>query len=177
MSERSYTWRINFPTTTPESEAEVEEFEFVSHNDPGDESPFAVRNQAFLHRLAQFLLVYMLALGLRLNQNAELLWFSIISLGVVMLLAYFAASYSLHTKWARLRIRGNAIYLYSVDDCLQKEQIAEPFPLNYVSLSRSDDGVQLHYHDQVVTLKREDWPEFQDMVRTIQSSARKAASQ
>jgi hypothetical protein len=47
----------------------------------------------------------------------------------------------------------------SVQDIASQKQ-PEPFPLAYANPSHNGNVLTFHYHDQVMALRREDWPDF-----------------
>ena len=51
--------------------------------------------------------------------------------------------------------------MISVYDIIYKKE-PEPFPLIYTNAQLSADGdkISIHFHDQILTLRRENWEEF-----------------
>jgi hypothetical protein len=63
-----------------------------------------------------------------------------------------------------LRFRGNAFEYYSLNDLKHYPEREEPFPVSYASPARGPNGsLVVHYHDRVLTLKPEHWPQWPDI--------------
>ena len=61
--------------------------------------------------------------------------------------------------YAEIFFVGEHVSLISVYDILFPKQ-KEAFPLRFTNPSRSENRISFHYNDQIISLKKEDWEEF-----------------
>lgn len=128
------------------------------------QSAFGVYQAALLAQLSWLaLVVLVLALG-RMVYGKEVLWFGSLGLGLALVLAHVLARMQLHSRWSALVLDDTTFVLVSVHAHLHVEQ-PRPFPLAYANARVVQDGLQLHYHDHVVTLYARDWPDWQAVVQ------------
>lgn len=84
----------------------------------------------------------------------------IIAIGLGNLMAYS----KLHRSYAEIFFVNEHFSLISVHDILFKKE-NHAFPLRYANPAQPDeDTLTIHFNDQVITLKRENWEEF-DLIR------------
>ena len=74
-------------------------------------------------------------------------------------LANLMAMAKLKRSYARITFVGDHFSLISVHDILYGNE-NHAFPIRYASASRGQDSIQFHYNDQIITLNREDWDDF-----------------
>ena len=112
---------------------------------------------------AAIALVIMLGVVVTISQGSGGQSFALIvalAAGVGVFFANQLAQASLRRTYAQIRFVGDHFSLISVHDILS-ENDNHAFPLRYANPSRmGSDRIQLHYSDQVITLKREDWEDF-----------------
>ena len=141
---------------------------FRSRQFPRSRKGLLVVQEYAMQYYGAFNLVLMLVVLVRIvsaGAGPSLLWWIIgaelIALGLGNMLAYA----KLKRTYAEIFFVNEHFSLISVYEILfQRENNA--FPLRYANPSLSGDHSRLviHFNDQVVTLKREDWEEF-DLIR------------
>ena len=102
--------------------------------------------------------------------GSALIWAVVIAEVVALVLGNLLAYGSLRRRYAEVYFVEKQFSLISVYDILYEQQ-AEVFPLPYANptLSGDRDRLTLHFTDQVVTLKREDWEDFDTIIGWMQS--------
>lgn len=114
---------------------------------------------------AAFNLVIMVGAMLKVyagGPGTSLLWFVLIAEAIALLLGNMIAYGQLRRRYAEIFFVNEHFSLISVYDILyQQEQRA--FPLIYANprLSGDKSQITLHFHDRLVTLKRDDWEDFE----------------
>ncbi|GAB4410408.1 MAG: hypothetical protein OHK0039_14780 [Bacteroidia bacterium] len=90
-----------------------------------------------------------------------LLWGVIIAEAIAFVLGNVLARASLRRRYAQIFFVSEHFSLISVHDILY-EQDHQAFPLKLASphLDPEGDRITLHFNDQIVTLLREDWEDF-----------------
>lgn len=96
--------------------------------------------------------------------GSGMIWAIMIAEIVALVLGNLMAYSKLHRSYAEIFFVNDHFSLISVHDILFKKE-NHAFPLRYANPSMSDeDTISIHFNDQVVTLKRENWDEF-DLIR------------
>ena len=94
--------------------------------------------------------------------RSMIMW-SLVAMGIALLMANAMAYAKLRRTYAQIFFVDDHFSLISVYDILyQKENHA--FPLNYANPTHHGNEIQLHYADQIVSLKRADWEEDFDLI-------------
>ena len=96
--------------------------------------------------------------------GSGLLWGIVIAEAVAIGLGNLMAYAKMHRSYAQIFFVNDHFSLISVYDILFKKE-NHAFPLRYANPSMSDeDTLTFHFNDQVLSLKRENWEEF-DLIR------------
>ena len=77
-----------------------------------------------------------------------------------LILGNIVAYVTLKKQIAEVFFVGDSFSLISTYDILFKEP-HRSFPIHLANPTRNADLIQLHYEDQIIMLKREDWDEFE----------------
>ncbi|MCS7073435.1 MAG: hypothetical protein NZ108_03105 [Bacteroidia bacterium] len=77
-----------------------------------------------------------------------------------LILGNLFALINIQRNFAEIFFVSGHFCLITVDELLFGRK-NEVFPLSYASPSRTTDRIMLHYHDRVIELRKEDWPDFE----------------
>ncbi|MFK7972543.1 MAG: hypothetical protein AB8F95_19385 [Bacteroidia bacterium] len=136
---------------------------FQSNNYPEHTNRFAMVQNTAMTYYAAIALVIMLAVVVTISQGSggqEIALIVAVAAGAGVFIANALAQANLRRTYAQIRFVGDHFSLISVHDILSDDD-NHAFPLRYAAPSRlSNDKIQLHYADQVITLNREDWDDF-----------------
>ncbi|MEL6674270.1 MAG: hypothetical protein AAFR61_18835 [Bacteroidota bacterium] len=137
---------------------------FRSKHYPKSSRRFAVVQDAAMQYFGAFNIVIMLVVLLNISQGSfgnSLLWTVIIAEILALVLGLMMAYVQLRKRYAEIFFVNQHFSLISVYDIVY-EQKQEAFPLAYANpqFSFEQDKITFHYHDQIITLRREDWEDF-----------------
>lgn len=107
-----------------------------------------------------FALVVMVGVMLKIYFGQNPLWFGIIGMVVAV---------ALGNMMAYVRVKKNIAEIFFVQDHFSLISVYEilfgaennAFPLRYANPQRTADGLSLHFNDQIIHLKAEDWEDFE----------------
>ncbi|MEM6261185.1 MAG: hypothetical protein AAGI38_01660 [Bacteroidota bacterium] len=132
---------------------------FRSVHYPETNNGFMLSQEYAMRYYAIFSLIVMVGVLVLISSGKPVLWFALIGEGIALVIANAAAQVSLRKRYAELFFVNQHISLISVQEILSPgENFA--FPLMYTNPTRSENEITIHFNDQIVTLKREDWEDF-----------------
>ena len=104
---------------------------------------------------------FMVMLGavLRMNAGKDILWFGLIGEAIAIFMGNILATASMKRRIAEVLFVSESFSLISVHDILYKTPPVS-FPLKFANPVRQGDQIQVHYQDQVLMLKKEDFDDF-----------------
>lgn len=98
---------------------------------------------------------------MRMFSGKPILWFAVLGFAVAVGLGNLMAYVGLRKKIAAIFFLNEHFSLISVYEILYKEEEEHHvFPRIYANPRREGDQITVHYHDQIITLKSEDWEDF-----------------
>ena len=104
--------------------------------------------------------VWMVAILIRVANHLPIFYWGITGVLSSLVLGNLFAVVSLQRNFAEIFFVSGHFCLITVDELLFQRK-NEVFPLSYASPSRDQNQITLHYHDRVIQLKKEDWPDFE----------------
>jgi hypothetical protein len=135
---------------------------FRSQHYPTNTNRFTIVQNKAMTYYAAIALVIMLGVVAAIAQGGgeHMLLIVVIAAGLGVFFANGLANASLRRTYAQINFVGDHFSLISVHDVISNNE-NHAFPLRYAAPSRlSNDHIQLHYGDQVITLQRSDWEDF-----------------
>jgi hypothetical protein len=139
---------------------------FKSKRYPRNRNRLFITQEYAMEYYGMFTLVVMLGVMVAIangNMGRGLLAWALIGEVLALLLANGMAYGKLKRSYAQIQFINDHFSLISVHDILH-ENAQHAFPLKYANPSRGKDFIQLHYNDQIVQLKEEDWGEDFEMI-------------
>lgn len=132
---------------------------FKSKHFPKSSNPVTVLQENAIRFYAMFNIVVLIGVMIRLQSNLPVFWFAVI--GVILSIAFgnFAAYINLKNRVAEIFFVGESFSMISVYEIIRKVP-SKSFPLKFANPVRTENEIQIHYRDQVMVLKRDDWEEF-----------------
>ncbi|RMG27363.1 MAG: hypothetical protein D6730_07350 [Bacteroidetes bacterium] len=112
-----------------------------------------------IYYYAIFSLVVMVGVMLKIYFGHDVLWFGVIGFALAIALGNMMAYIKLHKSIAEVFFVQDHFSLISVYEILFGSQ-NQAFPLRYANPQRDANGISVHYNDQIIYLKEEDWEDF-----------------
>lgn len=129
---------------------------------PKVRNAFRIRQEYAMRHYGWLTLLLFLVLLYLINYSKEFvlvgIFGGIISFGIANVLA----GVSMRRHYAEAFFVNEQFCILSVYD-LVYDQSQQAFPVLYGSPQRTQEGIQLNYHDQVVILRDADWPQIQEI--------------
>jgi len=137
---------------------------FRSKYFPSSRNRLVITQEYAMQYYAAFNMIIMLGVLVKVvsgGWGASLIWPVVIAEAVAIGLGNLLASAKLKRSYAEIFFIEDHFSLISVYEILNKRE-NEAFPMVYASPSfdPSGDRLTLHFHDQVITLYRKDWEDF-----------------
>lgn len=107
--------------------------------------------------VVMFFAVFRVALG------EDVLWLGLGGVAAALVLAWPLAIIRMQSRPAMIHFAGNSFFYYTVYDIVYHAGKLEPFPCSYANPARDRKGLNIHYHDRVVLMKPEHWPELDEI--------------
>jgi hypothetical protein len=116
------------------------------------------------------IMVYVMLAMVQNGASLSLLWTVVIAEAVALGIGNVLGRSSLQRTYAVIFFEGDHFSLISVAEILDKPK-NHAFPLRLASpfLDPDQDKITIHFNDQVVTLRRKDWEEFDLIVDYLYS--------
>lgn len=129
---------------------------------PGSRNAFRIRQEYAVKHYGWLASVLLIVLLYLINHSQAFIWVGIVG-GVVCLgFANVLAGISMRRHYAEIFFVNEQFCLLSVYD-LVYDQPQQAFPVVYGSPQQVAGGIQLNYHDRVVTLQNLDWSQMPEI--------------
>jgi hypothetical protein len=112
-----------------------------------------------------FVLAMIVLIGavIRSYKSKEMIIYSIVALVLCVLLGNLFAQVKMRRSIAEIFFVNDGFSIISVHDILHQSP-KRSFPLKFANPTRTNDEIQFHFEDQIMTLKREDWGDEFDLI-------------
>lgn len=110
-----------------------------------------------------FFFTIMILVVTRIYYQKDVFWIGIIGGIGGLFLGNLFGSVKMNRKKAEILFVGETFSIISVNDIAFKTEFTN-FPLRLANPTRSQDVIQIHYTDQIMELKREDWGEDFELI-------------
>ena len=132
---------------------------FRSKHFPRSRNPLVVLQEQAMRYYTVMVFFVMLGIMVRVYTGKEILWFGILGMALSILLGNLIAYVQLRRNIAEIFFVNDHFSLISVYEILYgKENLS--FPLMYANPNRTESEITLHFNDQVIVLKQDDWEDF-----------------
>lgn len=118
-----------------------------------------------LQWMAAFAAICMVVLLTRIYAGGGLLAFGLYSLGASAVLAWIVGTVQFHARIGCVQVDGTTFHILSMYDLAFGAEANPPFPLSFAAPQVTTDGLQIHYLDRVVTLRRQDFAQFESLAQ------------
>lgn len=136
---------------------------FRSRDYPRRAQPFLIQQEYAIRYYAILTFLVMIAVMLRVNAGKDPLYFGLVGAGLAIFLGNLMAGVQVRRKIAEIFFVNDGFTIISIHSALSQTP-TRPFPLRFANPTRTEGTIQFHYEDQIMTLKREDWPEDFDLI-------------
>lgn len=106
-----------------------------------------------------FMLFVMAAVMLKVYVGQNPIWWGIIGTGVSLGLGNMMAYVQINRNYAEIFFVNEHFSLISVNEILSEKK-NNAFPLRYANPQRVGDEITIHFNDQIIVLKADEWEEF-----------------
>ena len=135
---------------------------FTSKHFPSNRNRLFILQEYAVQYYAAFTLVVMLGVMLSIANGKggrDLILWTVIGELLALALANLMAGAKLKRSYAQITFIGDHFSLISVHDILYDNK-NHAFPLRFANAQRGEDRIQIHYNDQIITLDRDEWDDF-----------------
>ena len=101
----------------------------------------------------------MIGVLVKLTYRQPIFWFAFVGAALALALGNAVAYVMMHRKKAEIFFVGDSFSIISVSEITSKTPIPS-FPIKFANPSRVGSDIHLHFQDEVVILKRDDWEEL-----------------
>jgi hypothetical protein len=100
---------------------------------------------------------------IRTYKDREMVIFSVAALVLCILLGNLFAKVKMRRSIAEIFFVHDGFSIISVHDILH-ESPKRSFPLKFANPTRTENEIQFHFEDQIMTIRREDWGDEFDLI-------------
>ncbi|MCB9230830.1 MAG: hypothetical protein H6581_04170 [Bacteroidia bacterium] len=133
---------------------------FRSNHYPKSGNPLVVTQEYALRYYIIFSSVVVIGVLIKMYYGQPIFWFGIIGITLALVLGNFWASVQLNKRIAEVLIVGDSFSMISVHEIVNRKP-NRSFPLRLANPSRTANEIHLHFGDQIMVLKKEDWEDFE----------------
>lgn len=133
---------------------------FKSKQYPTSRRGFVILQEYAMQAYGVLMMFVILAVMVRVAVGKPVLWMAIIGVAFALLIGNLYAYVQLRKTTAEIFFVNDHFSIISVYEILFEEGQRTAFPLPYASPKRYPDKITLHYHDQIMSLNKDDWDEF-----------------
>lgn len=126
---------------------------------PSSGNRFAVLQEYAMQYYAIFVMTVMIFVVVRIYYQQEVFWIGTVGGLLAVAVANMFAYVKMQRKIAEIFFVNDSFSIISVADIVYEQELKN-FPLRFANPTRNGDTIQIHFTDQILTLKREDWDEF-----------------
>ena len=138
---------------------------FRSAHYPRTKNTLLITQEYAMRYYLVLMFIVMVIAVIRSYKDKEMIIFGIIALVVSVLLGNLLAHVKLRRSVAEIFFVNDGFSIISVHDILH-ESPKRSFPLRFANPTRTQDQIQFHFEDQIMHIKREDWPEEFELIWT-----------
>jgi len=132
---------------------------FRSRHYPKNRNKWVIFQEQAIRYYAVMILIVMIGVLLKIYLGESILWFTLGGVALSFILGNLLAYARLKRDIAEVFFLEKHFAVISVYDMLFEQQ-EHVFPLVYANPQRTSERITLHYKDQVIELKRDDWEDF-----------------
>ncbi len=136
---------------------------FRSQHYPRSKQAFVIGQEYAIRYYAIFMLFVMIAVMIRLYAHREVVYFGVIGAVIAILLGNIFSGVKMRRSIAEVFFVNDGFSIISVYDILHQTP-KRSFPLKFANPTRTADQIQFHFEDQIMFIKREDWPEEFELI-------------
>lgn len=133
---------------------------FKSTHYPRTGNAVVVSQEYALRYYIIFTSVVIVGVMIKIHYGQPIFWFAMIGMALALLLGNIWANIQLNRKVAEIFFVGDSYSLITIHEIVHKKP-NRSFPLRLANPSRVGDEIHLHFLDQVIILKKEDWEDFE----------------
>jgi hypothetical protein len=110
-------------------------------------------------------LIFIVLIGavIRSYKDKEMIIFTVVALILCILLGNLLAQVKMRRSIAEIFFVNDGFSIISVHDILHQSP-KRSFPLKFANPTRTENEIQFHFEDQILTIRREDWGEEFDLI-------------
>lgn len=108
----------------------------------------------------------MLIILLLMALHESIFWTGVLGIFGVAVFANVLALINMRRRPAMVGLDEQSFFIMSVYDVVFKEEV-ETFPLPYANVKARGHTMTLTYHDKVMTLKAQEWPDWPHLVANL----------
>lgn len=132
---------------------------FKSKHYPASSNSLMVIQDIAMRYYAVLALIVMAAVMVKISIGQSPLWVGVLGFIGAIIMGNAIAYVQLRKQYAQIFFVKQHFSLISVYEILYKKE-NNAFPLRYANPTRSEDQINLHFNDQIITLDRDDWEDF-----------------
>ncbi len=132
---------------------------FRSKHYPGSGKSFLILQEYAMRYYGILTGIVMMLVVLRYYFQKDIFWVAIIGESLALLVGNMLAYANLRRRIAEVLFVADSISVISMYDLLYR-QPQKSFPLRLANPVRVNEGIQIHYKDQIITLASKDWDEI-----------------
>lgn len=136
---------------------------FRSQHYPRSKNTFMVTQEYAGRYYMVLMLIVLIGAVIRTYKDRDMIIYSIAALVVCVLLGNLFAQVKMRRSIAEIFFVNDGFSIISVHDILHQSP-KRSFPLKFANPTRSNDVIQFHFEDQILTLRREDWGDEFDLI-------------
>ena len=136
---------------------------FRSQHYPRSKNTFMVTQEYAGRYYMVLMLIVLIGAVIRTYKDRDMVIYSIAALVICILLGNLFAQVKMRRSIAEIFFVNDGFSIISVHDILHQSP-KRSFPLKFANPTRSNDIIQFHFEDQILTLRREDWGDEFDLI-------------
>jgi hypothetical protein len=136
---------------------------FRSAHYPRTKNTFLITQEYAMRYYLVLMFIVLIGAVIRSYKGKEMVIFGVIAAVVSLLLGNLLAHVKLRRSIAEILFVNDGFSIISVHDILHQSP-KRSFPLRFANPTRTQDTIQFHFEDQIMTIQREDWAEEFDLI-------------
>lgn len=136
---------------------------FRSVHYPRTKNTFLITQEYAMRYYLVLMFIVLIGAVIRSYKGKEMVLFGVIAALVSLLLGNLLAHVKLRRSIAEILFVNDGFSIISVHDILHQSP-KRSFPLRFANPTRTQDTIQFHFEDQIMTIQREDWAEEFDLI-------------
>ena len=135
---------------------------FRSTHFPENAKPFGLIQEHAARAYLFFFALWACGLYLFIANHMPVLGYGIIGIISVFLLSNLAGMVQSKMQYVEIGFSGAFFYMVNVYDIAFEKEI-QYYPSSFSNAARDGFAMHINYHGQIIRLKREDWPEWEEL--------------